>query len=68
METDERLTTIEAAAILGIRPATLRMQVKNRRLTPVPQRGRDHFFLRSEIERYGREILRRSHAGGTAGG
>ena len=52
------LTLKEAAASLGVLPATLRQQIKNKRLKAT-KRGRDWYVTAAEIERYRRENLGR---------
>lgn len=49
------LTTAEASRILGIQRATIRQQIKNKRLAGI-KRGRDWFFTRSELRRYRRDV------------
>ena len=48
----------EAAALLGVAPATLRQQIANGRLRAT-KRGRDWWLTRAEVERYQRESLGR---------
>ncbi len=45
------MTLKEAASILGVRPATLRQQIANRRLKAT-KRGRDWYVSTAETERY----------------
>lgn len=55
------MTLKEAAAILGILPATLRRQIANGRLQ-AQKRGRDWFVTAAEVERYNAESRRRPAA------
>jgi excisionase family DNA binding protein len=48
------MTLIEAAATLGITPATLRQQIANGKIRAA-KRGRDWWVTRSEVARYERE-------------
>ncbi len=48
------MTLKEAAALLGVQPATCRQQIKNKRLKAT-KRGRDWYVSAAEVERY-REI------------
>jgi excisionase family DNA binding protein len=45
------MTLIEAAASLGVLPATLRQQIANGKLRAV-KRGRDWWVTAGEVERY----------------
>lgn len=49
------LTVKEAAARLGIQPATVRQQIGRGRLH-ASKRGRDWFVTPAEIDRYRREV------------
>ena len=51
------MTLIEAAASLGVTPATLRQQIANGKLRAV-KRGRDWGVTAREVERYRRESRR----------
>lgn len=55
------MTLPEAAALLGISPVTLRVQVRNGRLRATKV-GRDWTVTPREVERYRRESLGRRHA------
>jgi len=48
---------IEAAAKLGLKPSTLRHQIRNGKLAAT-KRGRDWYVRSAEVERYRREHLR----------
>ena len=52
------MTVAEAAASLGIAPATLRQQIANGRIRAT-KHGRDWWIPRREVERYRRENLGR---------
>lgn len=45
------MTLIEAAALLGVTPATLRQQIANGKLRAT-KRGRDWWVTTREVERY----------------
>jgi excisionase family DNA binding protein len=45
------MTLIEAAALLGVTPATLRQQIANGKLRAT-KRGRDWWVTAREVERY----------------
>ncbi len=45
------MTLKEAAAQLGVQPATLRQQIANKRLKAT-KRGRDWYVSTTEVERY----------------
>ena len=45
------LTTTEAAAVLGIQPATVKQYIR-RGLIAATKRGRDYFITAAELERY----------------
>jgi excisionase family DNA binding protein len=51
----------EAATMLGLAPATLRAQARNKKLRAV-KLGRDWFMTSEEIERYRREHRRQEAA------
>lgn len=51
------MTIPEAAAILGVKPSTLRAQIRNRKLTAVKV-GRDWQVDAAEVERYAAENRR----------
>jgi excisionase family DNA binding protein len=51
------MTLTEAAATLGVTPATLRQQIARGKLRAV-KRGRDWWVSRREVERYRRESSR----------
>lgn len=51
------MTLTEAAAILGVTPATLRQQIANGKLRAI-KRGRDWWVTPKEVERYARENRR----------
>ena len=53
------MTIPEAARILGVKPATLRTQLRLGRLTAV-KRGRDWDVAPDEVERYKRDHRRAS--------
>jgi excisionase family DNA binding protein len=48
------MTLPEAAAILGVQPATLRQQIAHGKLRAV-KRGRDWWVTSAEVERYRRD-------------
>lgn len=50
------MTTNEAAAALGLKPGTLRVQIANGRLR-AKKVGRDWHVTPAELERYRREVL-----------
>jgi len=50
------MTLPEAAALLGLSPITLRIQVRNGKLKAKKQ-GRDWFVTAREVERYRRDSL-----------
>jgi excisionase family DNA binding protein len=52
------LDTTEAADALGVRPGTVRAAIAQGRMSAT-KRGRDLWILRSEVERYRRECLRK---------
>ena len=52
------MTLIEAAALLGLDPSTLRWQIRNRRIRAT-KKGRDWHVTPAEVERYRRESLGR---------
>jgi excisionase family DNA binding protein len=52
------MTLKEAAAILDLKPDTLRIQIRNGRMRG-RKRGRDLFVTRTEVDRYQRESLGR---------
>jgi excisionase family DNA binding protein len=52
------MTLKEAAEILGLKPDTLRLQIRNGRMRG-RKRGRDLFVTRTEVDRYQRESLGR---------
>jgi hypothetical protein len=56
---DDFMTLIDAAAILGITPNTLRAQWKKGRIE-TEKRGRDRWIRLSEVGRYQQEVQRRS--------
>ena len=49
------MTLKEAAALLGLSPATLRWQVHHGRLAATKVKG-DWLVTEAEVERYGREV------------
>jgi excisionase family DNA binding protein len=51
------MTLIEAAAILGVTPDTLRQQIAKGKLQAT-KRGRDHWVTPREVERYAKEHKR----------
>jgi len=51
---DAVLTLKEAAKLLGLSPETLRLQVRNKKLSAVLA-GKTYLVLESEVERYRRE-------------
>jgi excisionase family DNA binding protein len=51
------MTLIEAAAIIGVTPDTLRQQIANGKLR-ASKLGRDWWVTRREVERYGAEHRR----------
>lgn len=55
------VTLIEAAALLGLNPATLRQQIHAGALKAT-KRGRDWFVDPKEVERYAKENRRGSRA------
>jgi excisionase family DNA binding protein len=56
---DEVLTLKEAAEMIGLSPQTLYLQVRRGKLTAT-KKGREFLVLRSEVERYDREVKGRS--------
>jgi len=48
------MTLTEAAARLGLRPSTLRVQIHKKKLRST-KHGRDHWITEGEVERYRRE-------------
>ena len=48
------MTLLEAAAVLGLSPSTLRHQIRNAKLTAT-KRGRDWWIESAEVERYAHE-------------
>lgn len=50
------MTLVEAAAILGVTPATLRQQIARGKLRAM-KRGRDWWVTKGELERYRRDSL-----------
>ena len=56
--TETPMTLPEAAAVLGLKPSTLRHQIRNAKLTAI-KRGRDWWIEAEEVERYARESLGR---------
>lgn len=55
------MTLTDAAALLGLSPTTLRVQVRNGKLRATKV-GRDWTVTPREVERYRRESLGRRHA------
>jgi excisionase family DNA binding protein len=51
------LTLTEAAALLGLSPITLRVQIRNGKMR-ASKKGRDWFVTPREVERYRRQSLR----------
>lgn len=58
---DDFVTLVDAAAILGITPSTLRAQWKKGRIG-TEKRGRDRWIRLAEVGRYQHEVQRRSQA------
>jgi excisionase family DNA binding protein len=52
--TIDYLTGPQAAALLGVQPATVRHAIRDGRLRAT-KRGRDWYIRREEVERYNRE-------------
>jgi excisionase family DNA binding protein len=52
--TERPMTLLEAAAVLGLSPSTLRHQIRNAKLTAT-KRGRDWWIESAEVERYAHE-------------
>jgi excisionase family DNA binding protein len=56
------LTIAEAAELLGVRPDTLRQQA-GKKILRARKPGRDWLVSPAEVERYGREHMRRQVGG-----
>lgn len=56
---EEVLTLKEAAEMIGLSPQTLYLQVRRGKLTAT-KKGREYLVLKSEIERYDREVKGKS--------